>query len=55
MSIMLISPECLVEPSVEEGVVAVGGHRCDVTEEEGEVVELPAENVGHACVKMFHS
>ncbi len=35
-------PERVVEPSVEEGVVAVGGHRNDVASEEGGVVEAPA-------------
>ena len=36
-------PERVVEPSVEERVVAVGGHGDDVAGEEGCVVVAPAE------------
>ena len=39
-------PEGLVEPPVEEGVVAGGGHREGVAGEEGHVVPPPAVHTG---------
>ena len=43
-------PEGLVEPPVEERVVAGGGHGEGVAEEEGHVVPLPAV---HAVVEIY--
>ena len=43
-------PEGLVEPPVEEGVVAGGGHGEGVAREEGHVVPLPAV---HAVVEIY--
>ena len=42
---MLLVPEGLVEPPVEEGVIAGGGHGEGVAGEEGEVVPSPAVEV----------
>ena len=39
-------PEGRVEPSIEEGIVAGGGHGHHVAEEEGHVVHGPAGWVG---------
>ena len=44
LCITIYSPECVVEPSVEERVVAVGAHGEHVAEEEDEVVVVPATN-----------
>ena len=48
------SPERVVEPPVEEGVVAVGAHGEHVAEEEDEVVVVPAaelHGVTHSITK----
>ena len=44
-------PEALVEPSVEERVVAGGGHGQGVATEEDQVVELPAIRLDHPQIR----
>ena len=44
------SPEGVVEPAVEEGVVAVGAHGEHVAQEEDEVVVVPAAESEWGCI-----
>ena len=45
-----LSPECVVEPAVEEWVVAVGAHGEHVAQEEDEVVVVPAAESEWGCI-----